>query len=101
MTSRRPARAQSSKGVFMLANNTISAQRVLEADLLIRGRGIPRALRQLERHEPNLAEYVMESATRLYEKFDRACPSHRQARALHSQSVQLVLVSVEAVRRST
>jgi hypothetical protein len=84
----------------MLRNNSVSAQRVLEADLQIRAIGVRTAIQQLERDEADLANYVMESASRLYGDLDRACTSHRRAKSVHRQSVQLVLVSVEAVRGS-
>ncbi len=84
----------------MLPDRPVTAATVLEADLLVRGTGVRRSLRGLERAEPELASYLMESATRLYGRLDRACPSHRRVRAVHGEAVLLALVCIEAVRRS-
>jgi hypothetical protein len=73
----------------------------MQADLRIRALGGRRAMRELERREPNLAEYAMETSTRLYARLDRACASRRAAHGIHKQAVLLVLVCIEAVRRST
>ena len=84
----------------MLLDRSVNPATVLKADLLVRGVGARRAMRQLERAEPELASYLMESATRLYGRLDQACPSHRRVRALHGEAVLLALVCIEAVRRS-
>jgi hypothetical protein len=84
----------------MFSDRSVTAATVLEADLLVRGVGVRRAMRQLERAEPELASYLMESATRLYGRLDQASPSHRWARAVHGDAVLLALVCIEAVRRS-
>lgn len=72
----------------------------MEADLRVRSVGVRRAIRELERHEPDLAEYLMETSTRLYARLEKACRSHRTARSTHRQAVLMVLVCTEAVRRS-
>ena len=84
----------------MLPDRCVNPATVLDVDLLVRGLGVRRALRQLERAEPELASYLMESATRLYGRLDEACPSHRRVRAIHREAVLLALVCIEAVRRS-
>ena len=78
----------------------ISAKQVLAADLRVRGMGVKRAMRELERHEPDLAEYVMETSTRLYAQLDRACASIRAARSIHTDATLLVLICTEATRRA-
>lgn len=85
----------------MTGHTNISAKQVLAADLRVRGLGVKRAMRELERREPDLAEYVMETSTRLYARLDRACASHRAARSIHTDATLLVLVCTEAMRRST
>ncbi len=59
-----------------------------------------RALRRLERAEPQLASYLMEHATQLYAAMDEACPSHAKVLTLHRQAVLLTLTCIESVRRS-
>ena len=78
----------------------ITTRAVMEADLRAWGLGVRRAIRELERQEPDLAEYVMETSTRLYARLDRSCASHRAARGIHKEAVLLVLVCIDAVRRS-
>ena len=85
----------------MLPERSVNAAAMAEADRLIRSRGVRRAVRDLEHVERELAEYLMESATRLYGTLDRACPSYRRVRAIHSEAVLLALACIEAVRRST
>ena len=82
-----------------MPEHSITAADVLEADLLVRGLGQRRALRRLEAAEPELASYLMETATRLYARLDRSCASHARAKAIHRDAVLLALVCVEAVRR--
>lgn len=84
----------------MPACRSISAAAVLEADLLVRGMGVRRAIRHLERVEPNLAEYLMETSTRLYAQLERSCRSGRRARVLNRQAVLMTLACLEALRRS-
>ena len=84
----------------MLPDRSVTAATMLEADLLVRGAGVRQTLRRLERVEPELASYLMESATRLYGRLEQACPSHRRVRAVHGEAVLLALVCIEAVRRS-
>ena len=84
----------------MLPKHSISAAEAIEADLLVPGFGEHRALRQLEAAEPELASYLMETATRLYARLDRSCRSHTRVKAIHRHAVMLALVCIEAVRRS-
>lgn len=78
----------------------ITARTVMEADLRVRALGVRRGMRELERQEPDLAEYLMETSTRLYARLERTCGSHRAARAIHRQAVLMVLIWTETVRRS-
>ena len=84
----------------MLAPGSIAAAAVLEADLRMRGMGVRRAIRQLERDEPELAEYLMETSTRLYARLDRGCRNRRRVAVLHRQAVLMSLICIEALRRS-
>jgi hypothetical protein len=84
----------------MLASRSISARAVLEADLRMRGIGVRRAVRQLERDEPELAEYLMETSTRLYARLDRSCREQRTAAALNQHAVLMTLICIDALRRS-
>jgi hypothetical protein len=85
----------------VLPDHSVSTAAVASARRRVRTRGVRRAIRDLEQREPELAEYLMEVATWLYTGLDRACPSHRRVRALHTKAVLLALVCIEAVRRST
>ncbi len=85
----------------MPRHGRINARTVMEGDLRVRALRVRRAVRELERREPDLAEYVMETSTRLYARLDRACPSHRAVKGIHDEVVLLVLVCIEATRRSS
>src|SRR5690348_5275016 len=85
---------------LMLPRRSIDAHRVLESDLWVRGEGVKRAMRRLERAEPELAEYVMETAGKLFADLNRSCRSYATARSLHRRAVMLTLVCIETVRRS-
>lgn len=84
----------------MLRRQSIAAKNVLQSDLFVRGLGVRRALSQLEQMEPDLAEYVMETSTRLYEDLGRVCGSPRRAKLLHRRAIRLALTCIHAVRRS-
>jgi hypothetical protein len=62
--------------------------------------GTRRALRRLERTEPELAGYLMERSGELYAALDAACPSHATVLILHRKAVLLTLTCVESLRRS-
>ena len=85
----------------MPLHGQITPQFVMEADLRVRALGVRRAVRELERQEPDLAEYMMETSTRLYARLGGACPSHRAVKGIHDEVVLLVLVCIEAVRRTS
>ena len=85
----------------MRRNANVTVRMIRGAATHVRARGVRRALRTLERREPDLAEYVMEMSTDIYARLDRACESHRAVRSIHEEMVLMVLVSIEAVRRST
>jgi hypothetical protein len=85
----------------MRRHGHISTRTISEADLRVRALGVRRAVRELERQEPDLAEYVMETSTRLYARLDRACASHRAVKRIHEELVLLVLLCIEATRRSS
>ena len=69
----------------MPRHGRITARIVMEADLRVRALGVRRAVRELERREPDLAEYVMETSTDIYARLDRACESHRAVRSIHDE----------------
>lgn len=83
----------------MLPANSIHPRHVRRAERRVR-LGLQGALRDLESSEPALASFVMERATELYARLDRACQSHADVRAIHRAAVRLTLASVEATRRS-
>lgn len=85
----------------MLPPRTITRRIIAHSRHLVLAQGMKRALRRLERSEPELASFVMEAAGRLYADLDQSCASHEDVLAIHRESVLLVLVAVEATRRST
>jgi hypothetical protein len=85
----------------VLDDHSVSRAAVARAERRVRASGLTRTLHCLEEAEPDLAEHLMESATRLYGRLDRACPSHRRVRAIHTDAVLLTLICIEALRRST
>ena len=84
----------------MLPSRTVSAENVAAADRLLQRSRLRRAVRELEREEPELASYLMESGSRLYGELDRAVASYPAVRRLHDQAVRMTLVCIEAIRRS-
>jgi hypothetical protein len=84
----------------MLPKQSIAAQAVLNADLFVHGQGVRRSLRRLERAEPDLAEYLMETSVKIYADLDDACPSHRKVKRIHTNMMLMTLVCIETRRRS-
>ena len=84
----------------MLPSRTVKSKNLAAADRLVQRSRLRRAVRELEREEPELASYLMESASQLYGDLDRAVVSYRTVRSLHDQAVRMTLVCIEAIRRS-
>ncbi|HEV7298056.1 MAG TPA: hypothetical protein VGN72_01735 [Tepidisphaeraceae bacterium] len=84
----------------MLPNRSVRPAALREAEQHVKRLGTRRALRQLERTEPELASYLMERSTELYVALDAACPSHATVLILHREAVLMTLTCIESLRRS-
>ena len=73
----------------------ISEADVTEAERHVRVVGAKRYIAALEVAQPHVAAFLMESATQLYGRLDRACPSYGKVRSLHSLAVRIALVCIE------
>ena len=84
----------------MSSDQTVSSKAVLECVLELQRQGSKRAMEQLEKVEPDLFEYMMETLTVVYQRLLRLGAPPRENRRVFKQVQTLVLVSVMALRKS-
>jgi hypothetical protein len=84
----------------MKRRSTIHARTILEAKLRTDALGVRRALRELERSEPRLAGFLMESSTTILHRLWRACGSQAKASRAHAAMLAITLTCLDAVRRA-
>lgn len=84
----------------MLPDRSVRLAVLRDAEQHVKQLGTRRALRRLERTEPELASYLMERSSDLYAALDAACPSHTTVLILHREAVLLALTGIESLRRS-
>ena len=85
----------------MLPDRSVRPAVLRDAERHMMQLGTRRALRRLERTEPELASYLMERSGELYAALDAACPSHATVLVLHRQAVLLTLTCIESLRRTS
>jgi hypothetical protein len=79
-----------------LNDQTISARAVLESLLRVQRTGSAAAMKQLEAAEPDLAEYMLEALTGVYQQLLGLGAPARKTRAVYAGIEMLVLVSALA-----
>ena len=83
----------------MATDQQVTARMVLEAQLELERRGAGALMQHLEKTEPELANFVLETLSLIYTKISNlGGPSHKTKRAFRSVQT-LLLVSIEALRR--
>lgn len=85
----------------MPTDQLVQSRDVLDAVMQIRRQGRAQVLRQLEQLEPDLAEYVMEESSRIYQAVLATGVAHRHVQRLHRRCEGLVLVTLLALRHAT
>lgn len=84
----------------MPSDQLVSARHVLQAAMELQRRRSRRVLSELEKLEPDLAEYVLENLTQLHHELVRHGLSGREARRVYRLAESTVLVSLVALRRA-
>ncbi|HSZ54138.1 MAG TPA: hypothetical protein VK797_00645 [Tepidisphaeraceae bacterium] len=83
----------------MATDQQVTARMVLEAQLELERRGAGALMQHLEKTEPELANFVLESLSLIYQKLaNLGGPPQKTKRAFCSVQT-LLLVSLEALRR--
>ena len=83
----------------MATDQQVTARMVLEAQLELERRGAGAFMQHLEKTEPELANFVLETLSLIYSKLSNlGGPPRRTKRAFRSVQT-LLLVSIEALRR--
>jgi hypothetical protein len=83
----------------MATDQHVSARMVLEAQLDLERRGAGAFMQHLEKTEPELANFVLETLSLIYSKLSNlGGPPQKTKRAFRSVQT-LLLVSIEALRR--
>jgi hypothetical protein len=82
----------------MASDRTVTARDVLRALLRVRREGARRLLADLERREPDLAEFLLEELTAIHGRLAAAGVSPRDARRLYRRVESGALVLLAAVR---
>jgi hypothetical protein len=82
-----------------MPKHRVSAQMILRAQLRLQRQGSQRLTPELERLEPDLAEYLLENLTAIYHRLLETGIPARQTRTLYRQIESLVLTCVTATRK--
>jgi hypothetical protein len=77
----------------------IHPRMILRAQSRLQRQGSQRVMAELERVEPDLAEYALENLTAIYHRLLEVGAPATQSRALYRQIESLVLVCVTATRQ--
>jgi hypothetical protein len=84
----------------MASDRLVTHQHILKAVIELERRGMNQVLSELEKLEPDLTEFVLESLTRLYHHLTGKGLIGTDARKLLRQSRKIVLVSIIALRHA-
>jgi len=82
----------------MASDQLITAKQILQATQELQRRHSPNVLSELEKLEPDLAEYVIENLTQLHHQLIQQGLSGRQARRIYRFAESTLLVSLMALR---
>ncbi len=77
----------------------IKPQMILRAQSRLQRQGIQRVMAELERSEPDLAEYTLENLTAIYHRLLEVGAPGKQCRDLHRQIESVVLICITAMRK--
>jgi hypothetical protein len=84
----------------MPTDQLVTTSHVLKAVMEVDRRGATKVMSELEKLEPDLAEYVLESLTRFHHRLTGLGLSGRDARRAYRRAEKSVLVSLMALRNA-
>ena len=84
----------------MASDRLVTSQHVLKAVMEHERRGATRILAELEKLEPDLLEYLLESQTRLYHWLTHLGLSGADARKIHRHAEKTAVVCIMALRNA-
>ena len=84
----------------MASDQVVSAKDVLHALMQVRRRGNNPVLRELEKQEPDLTEFLLEEVTAIHQDLLKLGGHARQARKLSSRIETMALVLVTSLRNA-
>lgn len=82
----------------MTGDQTVSAQAILRAELMLRRKGLPQILTELEQVEPDLASYAFESLSDVHQQLLHLGGNAKRSRRLFDQIQNLVVTCIESLR---
>ena len=83
----------------MPSDQLVSARHVLQSTLELQRRRSRRVLSELEKLEPDLAEYVIENLTQLHHRLVRYAQSTKEARRIYRFAESTLLVSLLSLQK--
>jgi hypothetical protein len=84
----------------MATDQHVSSRMVLEAQLELERRGAGAFMRHLEKTEPELANFVLETLSLIYQRLSSLGGSPQKTRKAFRQVQTLLIVSIESLRRA-
>jgi hypothetical protein len=84
----------------MATDQHVSARMVLEAQLEVERRGAGAFMRHLEKTEPELANFVLETLSLIYQRLSNLGGSPQKTRRAFRQVQTLLIVSIESIRQA-
>jgi hypothetical protein len=84
----------------MASDRLVTPEHVLKAVMEYERRGSIQLVRELEKLEPDLMEYLLESLTRLYHQLTGTGLTGREARKVHHLAEKTALVCLIALRNA-
>jgi hypothetical protein len=84
----------------MPTDQHVTSRMVLEAQLELERRGADAFMRHLEKTEPELANFVLESLSLIYQKMSNLGGAPQKTRKAFGHVQTLLIVSIESLRRA-
>ena len=82
------------------SDQLVTAKIVLQSQLEIQRIGIQKSISLLESAEPDLSEYLLETATNVYHDLLNAGITGKQARRIHNDLMILLLVTIRSLQNA-
>src|SRR5690242_9786877 len=84
----------------MASDQQVTAQLVLKTLMEVKRRGSMALIQDLERVEPDLTEYLLESLTALHQKLLAVGATHKQSQRLYLEVQTLAIVCITSLRKA-